>query len=333
MYTLQFAYPIVFYIFVPLFCFLFFIRWRFVKNVSYLYPLSSCFQKNNLFGSSYHRLVYRILRSFVLLALLFLMARPQWIDRRSQMQVDGIDMILTLDVSGSMRIFDDVKERKPRIEVAKQEALRFIEKRAHDPMGIVVFGADAVSRCPLTLDKNILKEIVSGIKLGMIPFDGTILGTGLGIAINRLRNSASKNKVIILLTDGRPEGPDRITPEKAMDLAKKFGIKVYTIGIGKKTGGYLASHFGFIQQVPDTVDEVLLKRIAKETGGLFFRAGNSAEMRHVYETIDALERTKYETSLFSNHYEAFLKLILLLFVLLLLEVFLKTTFWRGIGNG
>ena len=333
MYTLHFAYPVIFYIFLPLFAVVFFIRWRFHRYPIYKYPLLNSFKKQGSLNKNIHGWVYGFLRGFVLLGLIFLIARPQWIDNRSQVQVDGIDIVLALDVSGSMRIFDDIKEKKSRIEVAKQEALRFIEKRVHDPIGIVIFGADAVSRCPLTLDKNILKEIVSELKLGIIRFDGTALGTGLAISINRLRNSASKNKVIILLTDGRPEGPDKVSPDKAIELAKKFGIKVYTIGLGNKKGGYVAGHFGFIERIPDSVDEGLLNRIAKETGGLFFRAGSSEEMRHVYNTIDSLEKTKYETNLFSKYYEAFLRFIWILFLMLFLELILRCVIWRGIGNG
>ena len=333
MYILHFAYPIIFYIFTPLLAIVFFAKWRFYRRSLYKYPLLSTLKKHGSLQKNVHSWVYGFLRGFLLFGLIFLIARPQWIDNRSQVQVDGIDIVLALDVSGSMRIFDDIKEKKSRIEVAKQEALRFIEKRVHDPIGIVIFGADAVSRCPLTLDKNMLKEIVSELKLGTIRFDGTALGTGLAISINRLRSSESKNKVIILLTDGRPEGPDKVSPDKAVELAKKFGIKVYTIGIGHKKGGYVSGHFGFIERIPDSVDEGLLNRIAKETGGLFFRAGSSSEMRHVYDTIDSLERTKYETNLFSKYYEAFLRLIWILFFMLFLELILRCVVWRGISNG
>jgi|SaaInlLV_10m_DNA_2_1039722.scaffolds.fasta_scaffold00046_3 Ca-activated chloride channel homolog len=326
----RFAYPYVFLFLVPVFVFLIFWRLKYFNLPRYIFSLTDNLFKHGVAKKHKRNKIYFFLRSIVLLGLIFLIARPQWVDKRSNINVDGIDIVIALDVSGSMRIFDDVKDRRARIEVAKMEVLRFIEKRMYDPIGIVIFGADAVSRCPLTLDKNVLKEIVSEVKLGIINYEGTALGTGMATAINRLRNSKSKSKIIILLTDGRPEGQDKISPELATDLAIKFGIKIYTIGVGNKNGGYIVGSFGFVEQIPDSIDEQLLKKIAYDTGGQFFRANNAAQMRQIYNTIDSLEKTEYQTDVFNRYYESFFSLMLLVLLFLFAELLLRLWLWRGL---
>jgi|SaaInlLV_10m_DNA_2_1039722.scaffolds.fasta_scaffold06189_4 Ca-activated chloride channel homolog len=326
----RFAYPHIFWIFIPILIFLCVWRWKYYRAPLYLFSLVDVFKKQNIAKKSRRSLVYGVLRAIILFGLIFIIARPQWVDKRSNINVDGIDIVITLDVSGSMRIFDDLKDKRTRIEVAKTEALHFIEKREFDPIGIVIFAVDALSRCPLTLDKNVLQEIVNEIHLGIIDDRGTSLGTGLATAVNRLRNSKSKSKVIILLTDGQPQGNDKISPEEAMHLAKKFDIKVYTIGVGNKKGGYFPGHFGYIEQIPDSIDEVLLKKIARGTGGKFFRANNANEMRKIYDAIDSLEKTEYNTDVFHRYYEAFFGVIWLLLLFLFFELFLHLWLWRGL---
>jgi len=262
---------------------------------------------------------------------MLLVARPQWIDQTSQVNIKGIDIVISLDVSGSMQIFDDLKDRRQRIEVAKAEAIRFIEKRKNDPIGLVIFANQALSRSPLTLDKIFLKGIVGSTKLGMLNPNGTHLGTGLALAVNRLKNSVAKSKVVILLTDGEPTPDENIEPQMAIDLAKEFGVKVYTIGIGSDSGGYMQHPFGGIVRAREgSINFGLLRKIADQTGGKFFRASNARDMRKIYDTIDLLEKTEHKTNVFHRYYEAFLSFIWILLLLLGIELALRFFIWRGV---
>ena len=331
MYHLHFAYTNILYIFLPIWILLLIYRWKFYKAPVYLFPLTSMISQTPLAKKSHRKTIFFLLRSLILLITILLIARPQWTDSRTQTNVEGIDIIITLDVSGSMQLFDDLQNRQLRINVAKNEALRFVEKRINDPIGIVIFGADSISRCPLTLDKNILKEIIGQIKLGTINQNGTSLATGLATAVNKLRHSKAKSKIIILLTDGQPtQETEKVTIETAINLLKQYNIKVYTIGIGNKNGGYFQTAFGFIEQAADSINEKLLQNIAQETGGKYFRANNPAEMRTIYNTINALEKTKYKTNLFQKYYEAFSSFIWIMLFILITELILKLFIWRGI---
>ena len=331
MFTIQFAYPYVFYICIPMFIVLLIYRWKMYQVPQYTYSLAAMLKRKKLVHKNHRKYIYFALRTSILFGLIFLIARPQWVDKRSNVNIEGVDIMLTLDVSGSMQLFDDLKDRRQRIDIAKQEALRFIDKRPDDPIGIVIFGAQALSRCPLTLDKGILKDIIREIKLGIINMEGTSLGTGMAIAVNKLRHSQAVSKIIILLTDGQPTPhTEKISVDTAIDLAKEFEIKVYTIGIGNKHGAYAPGFMGQIQQVPDSVDEKLLKKIARETSGKYFRANNSQEMRAIYDTINTLEKTKYETNLFQRRYEALTPFIWILLLLIMIELLLKLFVWRGI---
>jgi Ca-activated chloride channel family protein len=239
--------------------------------------------------------------------------------------------MITLDVSGSMQCFDNLQNRQQRIDVAKKEAARFIKKRLNDQIGIVIFGADAISRCPLTLDKNILQHIIHQTKLGIVNTSGTSLGTGIATAINKLKNSKAKNKIIILLTDGRPTpNTEQISVETAIKLAKEYKVKIYTIGIGNKNGGYINTSFGFVEKIPDSIDEGLLQKIASQTNGKFFRASSPVEMKKIYDTIDKLEKTKYQTQMFSKYYEAFASFFWGPTILLITELIIKIFLFKGI---
>jgi len=297
----------------------------------YTYPFVSELSREGLTKKSYHKNIFLLLRFIVLASLMLLVMRPQFVDETSHVNIEGVDIVLAIDVSDSMRIFDDLKDRRTRIEVATQEAIRFIEKRVNDPISIVIFARDALSRCPLTVDKRFLKELVGSLKIGVINHAGTFLGTGLALAVNRLKDSKAKSKIIILLTDGEPTPPEKIEPDAAIALAKEFGVKVYTVGIGNKKGGYLHHPFGGLQRVGINFNTKLLKKIANETGGTFFRANNPKEMRAIYDTIDTLEKTEYETDVFHNYYEAFARFIWLLLLLLGIELFLRLFVWRGVS--
>jgi Ca-activated chloride channel family protein len=209
------------------------------RSTSYTYSLTSFLSRKNF--ASYHpyKKILFALHVMCLLLLAFLLAKPQLADTSSKVHGEGIDIIVVLDVSGSMLFFDDPRNPKARIDIAKEEALRFVDKRTSDPIGLVIFGREAVSRCPLTLDKHILKDIISHLQIGVIREDGTVLAKGMMVAASRLKNSKSKSKIMILLTDGEPS-PEDSSPDQAIDMAEKMGIKVYTIGIGDTNGGYFA---------------------------------------------------------------------------------------------
>jgi Ca-activated chloride channel family protein len=326
---LQYAYPMVFYVFIPLLFLITIARLFFYKGPIYSYPLATFIKKQGLARNPWHKKLLFILRFLSLLGLIFLIARPRWVDENSRVNVEGVDIVLAIDASESMQVFDDPNDSRSRIDVAKEEAINFIEKRVDDPIGIVAFGQESISLCPLTLDKTMLKNIVGDIEIGQINPHGTWLGTGLATAVNRLRKSKAKSKVIILLTDGEPTPPEKIDPETATDLAKKFGIKVYTIGIGNEQGGFVKHHLFGLQRIEFKINVELLKKIADYTGGLFFRANNPKELKKIYAKIDELEKTKYETSVYHHYYEAFASYIWILLLLLGLEFFLK--FFRFYG--
>jgi Ca-activated chloride channel family protein len=326
--VLRFAYPSVFYISLPFIALALAFRLLYYKQPIYTFPLASYIKKHASHFSNMHKPILLALRTLSLIALAALSARPQWIDEKSHVKVDGVDMIIALDLSGSMQVFDDVRDQRPRIEVAKAEALAFVEKRPYDPIGLVLFGEHALSACPLTLDKKILKTKISEIKLGMISANGTALGTGLASAVNRLRNSKAKSKIVILLTDGVPSS-EKISPEVAIELAKKFGIKVYTIGIGSPEGGYHQTPFG-VAQANISLDMNLLTKIAHETGGKAFQARNPQEMRTIYNTIDSLEKTEIESPIYRNYYEAFQKLLFIVLGLIFIEFLLRFWLWKGL---
>jgi len=329
---LRCAYFELLYVLIPAFIALVLYRWFLYRSPVYRYPLTNKIVDEKLSTVAYHKHILFGLRASALLGLIFLITRPQWVDERSKINVEGIDIILAIDVSESMVFFDDLRDRQPRIEVAKQEAIRFIEKRGNDPIGVVIFGKEALSCCPLTLDKNILKEIVGGLQLRMIDSSETWLGTGLATAVNRLKNSKAQSKIVILLTDGIPTQHEKIDVQTAMELAKQFGIKVYTIGIGNEQGGFFTHPMlgGALQQMSSPINVELLKNIAAATGGKFFRAHNAQEMRDVYSTIDRLEKTEYETNLFHHYYEAFITFIWFVLALIGIELMLKLLLWRGV---
>lgn len=327
---LHFAYYNLIYILAPVLFGLVVYRLRWYGAPLYQYPLTSELVDNFAIKKLHHKPVFFLLRLATLVGLGLLIMRPQWVDERSKLTVNGIDIVLTIDVSGSMKAFDDLKDRRSRITVAKDEAIRFIEKRIDDPIGLVIFGKEAISRCPLTLDKQILKESVAGLELGIIDPSETWIGTGLAIAINRLRSSQAKSKVIVLLTDGEPTPQEKVAPTRAIEMAKKFGVKIYTIGIGNEQGGYIMNYGQVVAGVSSSVNTELLTTIAQQTGGVFFMAKNPKDMRTIYDTIDRLEKTEHEANIFHNYYEAFLNFIWIVLIILGLELLLRLFIWRGI---
>lgn len=327
-YSLRFAYFFLLYFFIPLIvaCALF-VYW-YKKSVYYRYPLTALIKSVYHINATYRKKILFFLRFFVLTILAFLVAKPQLVDQRSHVRVEGIDIMLVLDVSGSMETVDFEDDNRSRVEVAKSEAIRFINKRDNDAIGLVIFGKDAVSRCPLTLDHAIAKEIIKQLYIGTIDPDGTALSTAIIMAANRLKNSSAKSKIMIVLTDGEPSEDDA-NPAIAIEVAKRLGIKIYTIGIGGEEPMVVGrSLMGLL--IRAGINKKLLTQFAQETGGQFFEARNAKDMRAVYDTIDSLEKTKHEAVIFNKTHDVFIPFVLGALCLLFFEILLSSLVWFGV---
>lgn len=254
------------------------------------------------------------------------LARPQQKNDIEITEGQGIDIVLCIDVSGSML----AQDFKPdRMGAAKQVALDFIERRKGDRIGLVIFSGESFAMCPLTTDKDVLRTQIQSIQNGLLT-DGTAIGSGLASGVDRLKNSTAKSKVIILLTDGENTG-GLIDPQTAKELAKTFGIRVYTIGVG--TRGIASTPYQTplgVQMVKEkvSIDEVLLKQIASETNGQYYRATDNKELQNIYISIDALEKSKVESITFRKRIEQFHPWVLAALLLLFLEAGLSFTVFR-----
>ncbi len=304
-------------------------RWNWQRRIVLSFSLAGEIAQQNKESHHFSQKLFYVVRLGVFITLAFLVGKPQLVDSRSNIIVEGIDIILTLDASGSMQFQDYSDDERSRFQVAKDEAIYFIQKRPNDALGLVVFGKAALCRCPLTMDKNILVDIIEKMAIGDIDHEATMLSTALITAINRLKNSKAQSKVIILLTDGEPS-PGDMEPEIAIKIAKKFGIKVYTVGIGSDSDEMMFHpFFGGIIQKPK-VNVPLLKKIARETGGTFFMAANDKDMRSIYDTIDRLERTKHESPLYSRYVDMYSWLTIVILLLLLMEQVLSSFVWFSV---
>ncbi len=266
-----------------------------------------------------------LLRLIVYVFIVMALARPQKVSAEREYTTKGVDIVISLDISGSM-LAEDFKPEN-RMTVAKQEAAKFIRGRENDRIGLVVFARKAFTQCPLTLDYEILISLLDQIQTGMIA-DGTAIGMGLATAVNRLRDSNTKSKVIILITDGSSNAGN-IDPITAAELAKAFGIKVYTICIGR--GGmvpfpYNDPLFGkrYVQAEVE-IDEMVLKRIADITKGLFFRARDPKALGDIYEKINQLEKTEIKVKEYRSFEEYFPYFLIPGLILLLAELIIKNT--------
>src|SRR5579872_785348 len=295
------------------------------RTVVYRYSLGHAIKKNGMATVHVHKKVFYMLRVLVLLLLALAIAKPQIVDSRSQVPVAGIDIILVLDVSGSMQFRDYDDDERSRFEVAKAEASRFIEKRTNDALGLVLFGKDAVSRCPITFDKELLQRVVEELKLGVIDSDGTMLITGIITAANRLKHSHAASKVMIVLTDGEPSEGD-MDPSVGIDVAKKLGIKIYTVGIGSEQEVvFMHPLYGLVAK--PKVNKELLTKIASQTGGHYFLAHSEADMRRIYDTIDALEKTEHDVPMFSVYYDLLVPFVGFIMMIIFFELFFSTYVW------
>jgi Ca-activated chloride channel family protein len=267
--------------------------------------------------------IFRILcLSFVILAL----ARPQTKDDEQRTEGEGIDIVLSIDVSGSMT----ARDFKPnRLEAAKQVAMDFVSKRPTDRIGIVIFSGESFTLVPLTTDRGVLVSAIRSIRNGLLE-DGTAIGAGLSTSVDRLRNSPSKTKIVLLLTDGVNNG-GLIDPKTAKEIAKAFGIKVYTIGVG--SDGYapqpVSTPMGIVMDNQKVnIDEKLMTEIATETGGRYFRAKDNQSLNAIYTTIDKLEKSKVEVINTVRYQEKFYPFVIAALFFLLLEVILRYTVFR-----
>ncbi|HOK51347.1 MAG TPA: VWA domain-containing protein [Bacteroidales bacterium] len=255
------------------------------------------------------------LQMLALVLIIIALARPQSTNRWKNVTSEGIDIVITLDISGSMLAADF----KPnRLEAAKDVGAEFIAGRPNDRIGLVVFAAESFTQCPLTTDHATLLNLMKNIKMGMID-DGTAIGMGLATAVNRLRNSKSPSKVIILLTDG-VNNQGSIAPMTAAEIAKAFGIRVYTIGVGTRGMAPYPVQTPFGTQYQDMeveIDEPLLQQIAQLTGGKYFRATNNQKLREIYKEIDRMEKTRVEIKEYKKREEEFFKFGMAAFILLL----------------
>jgi Ca-activated chloride channel homolog len=276
------------------------------------------------------RVLLPILRGLAFIVLIIAMARPQALLKEDDVQADGIDITLTLDLSSSMLAQDFDPDR---LEVAKKVAADFVEKREFDRIGLVVFSGEAFTQCPLTTDHKVVQEFIGNLKCGFLQ-DGTAIGMGLATAVNRMKESPAKSKIIILMTDG-VNNAGYFKPEDAMELAKTLGIKVYTIGIGstgeamspvgrRSDGKYV---FGM---VPVEIDEPLLQNIAQTTGGKHYRATNGKELEQIYAEIDRLEKSKIDVTTIKRRSESFATFAMIGLILLVLELLLRYTIFRTI---
>jgi Ca-activated chloride channel family protein len=281
---------------------------------------------------SYKQILRHVLFGFRLTAialLVIVLARPQSSNRWENVSTQGIDIVIALDISSSML----ARDLKPdRLEASKDVAVEFISGRRNDRMGLVVFSGESFTQCPLTTDHSVLINLFKEIKSGMVE-DGTALGVGLANAVKRLKDSEAISKVIILLTDG-VNNRGAIDPITAAELAKTFGIRVYTIGVGTMgTADYPQQDiFGRTRYVkmPVEIDEETLQHISDITDGRYFRATNNNSLREIYLEIDQLEKSKINVKEFSRKEEEFLPFALAALVLLVLEFILRRTVLRSI---
>ena len=269
--------------------------------------------------------VFRIVAVALLIVVL---ARPQSTNSWQNSSTEGIDIMLAMDISTSM-LAEDLKPN--RLEASKDVASSFINGRQNDNIGLVVFAAESFTQCPLTIDHTVLLNLFKDVQPGVIQ-DGTAIGLGLANAVSRIKDSQAKSKVIILLTDG-VNNTGEIAPVTAAEIAKTFGVRVYTIGVGTQgEAPYpIPTAFGVqFQNIPVEIDEAVLKQIAATTGGQYFRATDNASLKEIYSEIDKMEKTKISVQEFSKKQEEYKNWAILIFVLLLLELFLRNTVLKSI---
>ncbi len=322
-----FLYPWVlfFLIIIPILTLIYFYRIR-ERLTSIKISDSKIFEES---GSSLRVKLFHLpftLKMLSLLLLIIALARPQSFSTGTNVNTEGIDIAIVLDISGSM-LAEDFKPN--RLEAAKKITDKFIEGRVSDRIGLVIFSRVAFTQCPLTIDYSVLRNLLKDIKSGMLD-DGTAIGNAIANGVNRLKNSDAKSKVIILLTDG-VNNAGEIDPLSASEIAKAYGVRIYSIGVGTRgEAPYpIQTPFGTrYQMVPVEIDEPLLKRISENTDGKYFRATNNKALEEIYQIIDKMEKSKVEITSYRTAAELYSKLMLPALILFLLDFLLSKTIFR-----
>lgn len=327
---IEFAYPAFFYLLalVPVM-----IAWYLWKGRKGTAPIKlSGFENLEERAGSYRiwlRHVLALFRILTVTLIIVVLARPQSSNQWEQVSTEGIDIVLCMDVSGSMRAMDF---RPNRLEASKNVGIEFVNARQDDRFGLVVFAGESFTQCPMTTDRAVVVNFLKEINFGVIE-DGTAIGMGLATAVNRVKDSNAKSKVIILLTDGVNNSGD-IGPVTASEIAAGYEIRVYTIGVGSRGTAPIPVQDMFGRMVtrdmPVEIDEDVLKQIAATTGGSYFRATDNNKLREIYQEIDQLEKTRLDVKHFSKKKEEYFPFLLVAMVILLLEVALRYTLFRTI---
>lgn len=278
----------------------------------------------------YLRHVMFVVRLAAIGCLIIILCRPQTHDSWSTSETEGTDIVISLDVSTSM-LAQDFKPN--RFEAAKDVASQFVSGRETDNIGLVIFAGESFTQVPLTTDKTVLMNYIQDMKIGVLE-DGTAIGDGIATAINRLKNGKAKSKSIILLTDGS-NNTGVVAPLTAAEIAKRLGIKIYTIGVGKNGEALYPVGTNFYgkmeyQKLPVVIDEPTLKSIASSTGGKYFRAVNKNVLRQVFNEIDKLEKTRMDVRNFSHTEDNYMPWAILLLALVMVEILARYTVLRNI---
>lgn len=328
--NIEFAYPAFFYALLLLPLMVFWYLWRGRKGTAPM-KLSGFENLDERLGSFriWLRHLLALLRVVVVALLIIVLARPQSSNQWEQVTTEGIDIVLCMDVSGSMRAMDF---RPNRLEASKTVGIEFVNARQNDRFGLVVFAGESFTQCPMTTDRAVVVNFLKEINFGVIE-DGTAIGMGLATAVNRIKESKAKSKVIILLTDGVNNRGD-VGPVTAAEIAAGKDIRVYTIGVGSMGTApiQVQDMFGrtVTRDMPVEIDEEVLRKIANTTGGTYFRATDNNKLREIYQEIDQLEKTRLDVKQFSKKKEEYFPFLLAAMILVLAEVFLRYTIFRTI---
>lgn len=279
--------------------------------------------------TAYYTHIPVVLRTLALALLIVAIARPQSSSSWQDVTTEGIDIVLCLDISGSM-LAEDFKPN--RLEASKKVAMNFMKGRPNDRVGLVIFSAESFTQCPLTTDHSILLNLFQDVKTGMLE-DGTAIGLGLATSVQRLKDSEAVSKVVILLTDG-DNNSGSIAPITAAEIAKEFGVRVYTIGVGTRGSAPFpfTDPFGrtVYQDVEVRINEALLKEMAEMTDGKYFRATDNAALEAVYAEIDQMERSKIDVTEYRKRKEEFMPFAALALLLVLAEVLVRQSVLRSV---
>jgi Ca-activated chloride channel family protein len=316
---MRFEFPLFLFLFIPYLVILFYrakkvdISTIRVSSVGSLLPIQE--RSTRIFS-----LLSRFLKYVILALMIIAMAKPQLVDSKQKISSEGIDILLVLDTSRSMAAEDMTPVN--RLESAKSTIQEFVSKRHSDRIGLVVFGTDAYTMCPLTLDYSILTNFLSTVELSMAG-DGTSIGMGLALGLKRLKESKTNSKIMILLTDGENNGGS-IDPKRASKLAKDLGVRVYTIGVGKEGPvripyDHPVQGKTYLTQV-SSLDEPALRAIANETNGQYFRSTDTKSLQEIYNKIDDLEKTEIKTEINQRYTELFPVFLTVIIVFIMLEL-------------